>query len=487
MRILLVYLTPPSSHWPRGRSRSRWVPTGVAYLGAVLRRAGHSVLVHIREEQLIKNGFDWDDANARLRSLIDDFKPKILGMSVLTPSVPEATHIAKMARQICGRDLMIVAGGPHPTAVPELMFRDCPELDAVVIGEGEHTIVEVAEKGIDPDVAGLVFHRDGSFLRTAKRNPPADLDSLGPPAYELFDMNFYTFPTRWMIRWLPFSVTNVRTSRGCVNRCRFCAGHLVSGLGVRYHSIDFVIDQIKHVVKRYGVEGIHFEDDSLGADRTRLLELCDALRINGLDRRIKWDCCLRVDQTDAELLKAMKSAGCIQVEYGFESGSDATLKQLGKNATPQLNRRAVALTRQAGLRIFADIMVGLPGETERDFKATMEFLRWARPEIISAMILAPLPGTAIYNALDEQTRDALRWEDFSYSDPPGFDLNLTAMSSRKFSKMYRHFRKYFIHPQVTWAFLRDTPRNQHKLKFEFIRKLVKFCLQHPIHAIRAPW
>ena len=486
MRILLLYPAPPKSHWPIGRFRSRWVPTGIAYLGAVLRRAGHEVRVHIREEQLMKNGFDWDDANARLQSLIEDFRPEMLGMSLTTPGVPETAWVSRIAREICGQSVVLVAGGPHPTAVPELMLGDCPELDAVVIGEGEQTIVELAEKGVSPDVAGLGFREDGSILRTAVRNPPGDLDALGPPAYELFDMEFYSSPTRWMIRWLPLAVTNIRTSRGCTNRCRFCAGHLIAGLGVRYHSIDFVIDQIRHVVDKYGVGAIHFEDDSLGADRARLLALCDALRTNGLDRRIKWDCCLRVDQTDRELLGAMKSAGCIQVEYGFETGSEDSLKRLGKNVTAEMNRRAVTLTRQAHLRIFADIMVGLPEETEEDFKATLSFVRWARPEIISAVKLSPLPGTGIYNDLDERTRNSLRWEDFSYFDPPGFDLNLTAMSDRKFNKMYRHFRKYFVRPQLIWALLRDTPRDWRQRRRELMWKLVKFCLRHPIRAIRAP-
>ena len=92
----------------------------------------------------------------------------------------------------------------------------------------------------------------------------------------------------------------------------------------------------------------------------------------------------------------MKAAGCIQIEYGFESGSTESLRRLGKQTDIELNRRAVELTRRAGLRIFADIMVGLPGETVADFEATVKFLRWARPEIISAARLCPLPGTPIY-------------------------------------------------------------------------------------------
>ncbi|MDK1032243.1 MAG: radical SAM protein, partial [Planctomycetia bacterium] len=305
-------------------------------------------------------------------------------------------------------------------------------------------------------------------------------------AYDLFDMKHYATPNRWMIRWLPLSATNIRTSRGCPNRCRFCAGHVASGLGVRYHSIDYVLQQIRRVVQRFGVKAIHFEDDTLGADSARLLDLCEAIRRSDLRRRICWDGCLRVDQAEPELLAQMKSAGCIQVEYGFESGSDSALRRLGKNATGELNRRAVRLTREAGLRIFADIMFGLPGETEEDFKATINFLRWAKPEVISTSRLAPLPGTPIYDDLPPDVRDSLDWAGYSYLDWPGFRLNLTAMDDQRFEEFYQQTQKYFLRPAMAAALLRDTPLDDAGERRRLRRRLAKFAVQHPIRAARLP-
>lgn len=486
MRVLLVQPAPPASHWPMGSFRSRWVPTGLAYIGRALLRAGHEVRVHVREEHLIKNGFDWRAADAGLMALLEEFRPEVIGFSVLTPGVAETEAIAKLAKETCGRHVLTVAGGVHPSALPERTLQDCPSVDVVAVGEGEATVVELLKNGPRKDVAGLVLREDAGSVRTAGRGLTQDLDALGPPAYELFDMEHYTRPDRWMIRWLKLSATNIRTSRGCTSACRFCAGHLVGHVGVRCHSTEYVVEQVQHAVERYGVQGVHFEDDTLGGDRERLLALCEGLRRRGLHRRVQWDGCLRADQVDAKVLAEMKSAGCIQVEFGFETASDEMLRRLGKGTTAEQNRRAVRLTREAGLRLFADIMVGLPGETEEDFKATVRFLRWARPEVASVSRLCPLPGTAIYNQLPQEVRDSISWGDYSY-DEVAERVNLTAMPDGRYREMYREFWKYFVQPKMARDLLRDTPREEREERRRLRKRLARFVMLHPIRAARVGW
>jgi len=486
MRVLLVSTAPPKSHWPRGLFRSYWVPTGLAFIAGQLQRAGHTVRVLVREERLIKSGFDWRGEDAFLRDLLKDFAPEIVGLSAFSPGVIEAGRIAQTAKDICGDRVWVVAGGPHPTGVPELTLQQCPAIDAIVVGEGEQTMVELAERGLSREVAGMVFRENGAFTHTPPRRPWPDLDSLGPPAYELFDMAFYTSPSRWLIRWLKLPAINIRTSRGCTNRCLFCAGHLVAGVGLRFHSLEYVTDQLLYAVNNFPIKAVLFEDDSLGADRQRLIELTEAIRKHNLHKRICWACCLRVDQVDLELLREMKAAGCIQVEYGFESGSDSSLRLLGKNSTVELNRRAVQLTREMGMRIFADIMVGLPGETEKDFRATTKFLRWAKPEIISAGRLCPLPGTAIWKRLSKQQQESMDWAGFTYIDEPGFKMNLTAMTDETLERLYRRFMKYLVKPQITRALLRDTPPEEKTTRRLLRKKVARFALRHPIRAARLP-
>ncbi len=321
-------------------------------------------------------------------------------------------------------------------------------------------------------------------MRTEPREPVQDLDSLGEPAYELFDMAHHAARDRFLIRWLPRRATNIRTSRGCTNRCRFCAGHLISDLGMRYHSVDYVVALMRRAVDEFGLDGVRFEDDTLGGDRERLMELCEAIRRADLHRRIVWDGCLRADQAEPEVLAAMKSAGCIQVEYGFESGADEALRRLGKRSTAELNRRAVRLTREAGLRVFADIMVGLPGETEQDFDATEKFVRWAVPEVISPSWLAPLPGTAIYNALDPDVRDRLDWASYSYFDETGPKVNLTAMPDDEFEERHRRFLKYLARPLIMHQILRDSASDEVELRGHLRRRVRTFALHHPFRAVR---
>ena len=460
----------------------------MAYLGTALRRAGHDVRVHVREEALVKRDFDWRAAEADLRRLLSEFRPEMVGFSAVTPLVPETAELAELVKGLLGPGVLTVAGGPHPSVLPERTLEECPGIDVVAIGEGEQTIVELAERGARQDVRGIAFRGDGGVMQTPPRPRAVDLDSLGPPEWDdLFDMSYYTVANRWMLRWRKLPAANVRTSRGCTNRCRFCAGHVISGLGLRYHSVDYVMGQILRAVDGYGVRGIQFEDDTLGGDRDRLLALCEAMCRRDLPRRVEWDGCLRVDQAEPELLARMKKAGCAQIEYGFESGSDASLRRLGKVADTEMNRRAVRLTRQAGIRVFANIMVGLPGETEEDFRATLKFVRWARPDILSVSCLAPVPGTSIYDRLSPEQKASFDWSDFTYFDSGKYGVHLPAMPPERFKRLYGRLLRYVVRPHMTHALLRDTPREDRQERRRLRGKLLRFVVRHPIRALRAPW
>lgn len=485
MKILLIKPVPPARHWPQGVFRTMHVPTGLAYVASALKLAGHEVLVHIREEHLYKGDLNWDAAAVALQELLRSYRPDMVGVSVLTPSVEETAWIARQAKTLCGQATTVVVGGVHPTALGSEMLDAISEIDVVVVGEGEPTIIELAS-GTDPaNVAGIIYRQNGAICATPPRLLVHDLDQLAPIDYDMFDMRYYSEPSRWLIRWMKLPATNLRTSRGCTNACQFCAGYLVGGLGVRFHSVDFVTAQIQQVVERFGVRGIHFEDDTLGADPNRLVRLCEAIRRHGLERRICWDGCLRVDQVTSELLCEMKAAGCIQVEYGFESASDRTLSRLGKKATVELNRRAVELTRRAGLRIFANIMIGLPGETLADLKATRDFMRWAAPEVIGFGQLAPLPGTPLFKRVPEDVRRSLDYGSYAYMEG-AHGLNLTAMTDSEFAKARHDLIRYFVRPWLKRQLLRDTSPEDHTERRQLQQQLRRFRMHHPLRYSRLP-
>ena len=132
-------------------------------------------------------------------------------------------------------------------------------------------------------------------------------------------------------------------------------------------------------------------------------------------------------------------------------------------------------------------MFGLPGETEEQFKATIEFLRWARPEIIIAGCLCPLPGTSLYNELPEETKKNIEWGRYAYLEEVGLSVNLTAMPTEKLRKLYRHFCRYIYRPHTLYSFLRDIPAEyDYDIRRSFDRKYRRFLLHHPIAAIQLP-
>jgi radical SAM superfamily enzyme YgiQ (UPF0313 family) len=485
MNALLVQPIPPARVFPRGAYRNMHVPTGLAYVASALQRAGHTVRVLAREEQLHKHGCNRVAADEDLRRLLRSFHPDLVGLAVLSPSLEDAAEVARWAKELCGSATRVIAGGVHPTVLGSEMLAAMPELDAAVVGEGEATLVELAAGKPAGQVAGTFYREDGRVLSAPPRPPLRDLDALEPIDYGLFDMAYYTAPSRWLIRWLKLSATNLRTSRGCTNACQFCAGTLVSGLGVRFHSPEFVVEQMERVVKGLGVKAIHFEDDTLGADPDRLARLCAAIRRLGLETRVVWDGCLRVDQVAPELLAEMKAAGCIQIEYGFETASDRTLSLLGKGSTVAQNRRAVELTRKAGLRIFADIMMGLPEETAADLRATREFVRWAAPEVLSFGQMSFLPGSPMFRRLSETQRAAMDYADTVYPEGAA-GINLTAMSDAELARQRREMFRYWAIPCMKRQFLRDSTPADEPERRQWRRELRRFMLRHPLRYARLP-
>jgi anaerobic magnesium-protoporphyrin IX monomethyl ester cyclase len=194
--------------------------------------------------------------------------------------------------------------------------------------------------------------------------------------------------------------TGVMTSRGCPYRCTFCSVHLVSGRRCRRRSVAGVMDEVTELVERYRVSGVYFLDDNFTTDRAWTLRLCEELAAAAPG--VEWACQARAEGLDAELLHAMKRAGCVQVEYGLESGSPKVLRRLGKTVTPSGALRQVRATKRAGLRVAAYYLLGTPGETATDLSLTGSLAREARADLSLFYLLSPFPGTELYRQLTSE-------------------------------------------------------------------------------------
>ncbi len=442
MRIYLINPLVQKAQWENDIT-SKWPPLGIAYIAAVLEQHGHQVKilerrllagVKPRTKEYLK---EVDDLTIKQ---IKKFEPDIVGITASTPLIMDAYHTAKLVKGV-NNSILVVIGGAHPTAEPILCLEQCPEIDVVCQGEGELTMLDLANKLSLEKIDGITFRRNSQIVSTPKRQVWEDLDKIPYPAYHLLDKDFYFKPTSVLIRGFYLKGMTIITARGCPFNCAFCqSSQLVrsnKGRFLRFHSPEYVIGMIKHLVDNYGVQGILFAEDIFSLDRENMIKICNLLVKEKLDKKIKYAVNLRVDTIDEELLKLLKKSGCVRAIYGFESGSDRVLKIMNKGTTLEQNLRAVKLTKKAGITCEASILIGVPGEQEEDIKETLKFLRKSKPDRVIRSKFFPIPGTTFYNRLLEggiikkpKDWDVLM-EKYTLSD-----YTFADMSKQKFRKVW---------------------------------------------------
>jgi anaerobic magnesium-protoporphyrin IX monomethyl ester cyclase len=393
MRVLLVQ-TPLPEREHLGGSRSlalvtnRIAPLGLGYLAAAGRRAGHDVAVYAPG-----TGGSHDDVLSRLETSRFD----LVGLSVTTPYYAAARRLVMAIRSGFPR-MVVLLGGSHPTALPERTLEEIPA-HAVVVGEGELTFVEILERLCGGDreldgIPGTAVASAGGVVRAPARPLVEDLDTLEQPARDLLPPLRDQRPTPASYRRLPLGV--LFTSRGCPFPCTFCDTS-VFGDRFRVRSPAAVCAEVEDLVRRHGAHEIRFFDDDFAHDRDRVLDICD--RLQRFRPRVPWTCLMNAHEADADLLGAMRRAGCWQVLYGLESGSPAVLKRLRKPLTLEGSRRAVRLAREAGLSVRADFLVGTPGESLAEMHQTVEFAIRNRLDLAHFNKFMPYPGTVLYEQL----------------------------------------------------------------------------------------
>lgn len=405
----VFFATPPLSFEKRYGSFAGGgsnVPSlGILMLAAAAREAGCACTV-VEASALALTETELLD---RLRAA----GPDILCLSSTTLAIFNAAAFAAAAKQLFPA-LTVIIGGPHATAAPTETMERFPAFDFAVVGEGERTLVELL-RALKADasptaVPGLVCREGGSLRDTGRRPFIADLDSLPDPAWDLLE----GFPERYLpapfkVRRLP--AATLVTSRGCPNTCIFC-DRSVFGSSCHTYSAGRVVGQIVELHRRYGIREFSFEDDTFVTFKGRLKEICERLIELRLD--ISWTCLGRVNHVTAENLALMRRAGCWQISYGIESGNQDILALINKRVTLDQVRRAVGLTRQAGIRSKGFFILGHPGETRETLRDTVDFALNLPLDDISVCLMTPFPGTELY----------ARAAEFGDYDPDWGNMNL---------------------------------------------------------------
>ncbi len=384
-------------------ARSVQQPLGIAYLAAVLERQGHEV----RLVDAPAMRYDIEDIVREVKS----FAPDLVGISVTTASFTKAVSVAKEVK--AQLDVTVIAGGPHVTALPhETLQNSC--FDIGVIGEGELTIVELANQlqsgeGLS-NVRGIVYRESGMVHRNSERPYIEDLDSVPFPARHLLSPLEAYRPTPSAYKCLPQAT--MITSRGCPYNCTFC-DRSVFGSRYRARSARSVVDEVEMLVEKHHAKEIRFWDDTFNIDAHRVVQICEEIRTRGIDSQ--WTCLGRINRMNAEVLNAMAKSGCWQVDYGIESGNQELLDGISKGLTLDMIRTVTEMTRRAGIRMRGFFMLGLPGETEETMRQTIEFAKTLNLSAAVFHITTPFPGTELYKTvLDSGELDTkTSWDNYS--------------------------------------------------------------------------
>ncbi len=429
MRVLLVNPSYPFEEFPR-------LLVTLPYLAGALRADGHEV--EILDLLLART------TPEKIERRMQRFQPQLVGITSVTLNHHIASGIAEVVRK-CDERVPIVMGGPHVSFEIEGSFRDLSALDFIGIGEGEHTMRELAralEGRMDlRDVRGLALREPGTgkIVKTAPRPLADDLDELAPPARDLVPL----------ARYLAFdSHASVVTSRGCPYECIFCSAPAWTGRKVRYRNPSLCVDEIEELAA-LGFREITIEDDLFTLYRKHFLAVCGELVKR--DTGIRWNAFSRVDTISPEIIETMATAGCQAICFGVESGNQEMLDLVKKNSSLAKVRDAMRMTQAAGITALASFIIGLPGETETTLRKTVEFANSLRDEFGSLYgfhVLSPFPGTEVRERAEHYGLEILTsdWEKYDanhvVSRTGGADVEALQRVSDEYENTIDRYRDY---------------------------------------------
>ncbi len=416
-------------------------PLGLASIAAYLERGGY----HCD----ILDGFACPDADQPLRELLRDRRPALLGISCTTSSFHDAVRMAQLAKGELPA-LRVAFGGPHVSALKEKILEFSPVIDYAIIGEGEQTLLELVRlEGEDPaDVAGLVWRAaDGSLVNNGYRSDVVVLDDLPYPAYE----KLAGYPAAYKLPIFNYPKapnSSCISSRGCPYSCSYC-DRSVFRRTFRFNSAEYLYHHLAYLRERFGIRHINFYDDQFTFHRDRVEELCRML----IDRPLgmTFNCAVRAEHVDRELLTLMKAAGCWMVSLGIESGDENLLSQHRQNANLDLLAETIRTIKSCGIRTKGLLMMGLPGESEESIRRSMEYVYSLPIDDFNLAKFTPFPGSPIYDKIHQLgTFD----EDWEKMDCMHFQFVPHGMEKERLEKLFIEFYKnHFKRKEVVWGYV----------------------------------
>jgi len=402
---------------PSSRANEPTLPFGLLYISGYLQKYG-GIKTEIIDLKTNAFGPLSGVTRHRLERMIlerlKQAKPSLVGITCLVTEVNEVLDLSADVKNLMPYTVIVV-GGIHPSMYPEDFLYDGSPIDYVVIGEGEETFTELATAAINGDsvqeIRSIVWFEGQSVQKTPSRPPIGDLDKIPFPLYEQIDTDYYFRPGINIIRNMFLSTAQIFTSRGCPAQCTFCVNKNLNKImgsrkPFRQRSVRNVVDEIEYLARRYAVDGFYICDDAFCIRRQWTFDFCAELGRRNLG--LIWATETRVNLVSREMIKAMRDAGCIQLDFGVESGSSEVLERMKKGITLEQVRNAFRWCHELGIRPMANFMFNTPGETENDVQKTLVLAKEVDACYYNFALMTPFPGTDIY----EEVRPKLTKDEY---------------------------------------------------------------------------
>jgi radical SAM superfamily enzyme YgiQ (UPF0313 family) len=417
-----------------GSQINYWQPLGTLYIASSLLKAGHDV-------RFFNGAFM---PHADIMDELLRFNPDLTGIYSTTFGWKKAIYTASEIRKKL-RDVFITAGGPYPIAMQEKCLTDSADIDAIVTGEGEITLVEMMDRMSRGEtlsgVKGVVYREGMKIIKNPPRPLITDVDSLPFPARDLLGNAKDYIPPPATYKRKPVAV--IMTARGCNRRCIFCFQiDRERTQGIRFRSVKNVMQEIE-LCLRQGYREIKFIDDTLAADYDRAMEIAKEIKKRKLD--FTWFASACVHQVDRPLLNAFRDAGCWAILFGAESGVQKDLNAIRKGITLDQTRNAVRAAKEAGLTVYTPFLFGIPGQTFDDGLKTIEFACELNPDIANFHALTPFPGTELYENIEKYGTMSGDLMDFTYQGAAFIPHTMTREEVARLRQIA--FKKFYSRPE----------------------------------------
>jgi radical SAM superfamily enzyme YgiQ (UPF0313 family) len=474
MKILLINPpTPDKETWVReGRCQqydiwgAPFVPFSLASIAGQLKDEHEVLLLDCAPKKV-----SLEDTLEKIRN----FSPELIFLSTATPTIKNDLGWFAPAVKEKFPNINIAAIGIHVSTLPKEVMNEFAALDFIVMSEPEviskDLVDHINKKKELSAVNGLAWRNGANVVVNPARMFLENLDDLKFPFWKGVDFNDYIMP----IIGRPFVLISIM--RGCPFNCKFCASHAYNGKKIRKRSVEKIIAEIEEHVKN-GITDFLFWAEFLTLDFDYLKSLLEGLEKSGLTKKIRWVTNSRVDYADEELFKQMKKAGCWQVVYGIEFGSDEILKLSAKGgqATVEQARKAVLAAKNAGLVVDGHFVMGYPGESKATLKQTIDLAVSLPLTFAHFYAASPFPGSDLYT--EALNNGWVIEKDFGKVNQNEYNMKVGELDPETIhTYIGMAYKKFYMRPVVFWMILRiaKTPTeffNIVRLGFKFFGQLI---------------